>query len=148
MTSSNAVSAEDFDHIAKLHCRRWEDRSLDVVRAILVDLMTVTDAAEKFGMTRQQANVLRTRFIERMEKAAAVKLPAEQFMRKVLPANAVSLDTFKDDIRQLVKRGYSKEQIAEFLRANDVRVSERELSTFLGAMHENSGTSESKGRRR
>lgn len=97
-------------------------------------------------MTRQQANVLRARFIERMEKTAAVKVAAEEFMQQVTPANA--LDTFKDDIRQLVKRGYSEAQIADFLRANEVRVSAKELTNFLGAMDENSGSGESKGRRR
>lgn len=146
MTSSNAVSAEEFDRVAKLHCRRWEDRSLDVVRAILGHQEGVAAVAERFGMTRQQANVLRARFIERMEKTAAVKVAAEEFMQQVTPANA--LDTFKDDIRQLVKRGYSEAQIADFLRANEVRVSAKELTNFLGAMDENSGSGESKGRRR
>lgn len=146
--SSNAVSAEEFDRVAKLHCRRWEARSLSVVRALLVDSQRLSDVAEKFGMKPQQANVLRSRFLERMRKAAVVKMPAEQFMQTVTPASLSVLDMFKDDIRQLVKRGYSEAQIVDFLYANDVQVTTDELITFLGAMNENSGSSESKGRRR
>lgn len=149
--SSDAVSAEDFDRIAKLHCRRWEPRSIGVVRALLVDSRRISDVAAEFGMTPQQANVLRARFIERMKSKGVVKLPAEQFMQSVTPASASVpsvLDPFKNDIKQLCKRGYSETQIVDFLRANDVTVPAKELTNFLGAMNENVGSSESKGRRR
>ncbi|CAH0356002.1 hypothetical protein [Aquabacterium sp. CECT 9606] len=147
--SSDAVTAEEFDRIARLHCRRWEARSLDVVRALLVDQRRISEVAEAFGMKPQQANVLRTRFLDRMKSKGAVKLPAEQFMQSVNPAAQASvLDPFKDDIKQLVKRGYSEAQITEFLNVNDVQVSDTELTTFLGAMNENLGSGESKGRRR
>ncbi|PLX76729.1 MAG: hypothetical protein C0607_03440 [Azoarcus sp.] len=102
-------------------------------------------------MTPQQANVLRTRFIERMKSKGAVKLPAEQFMQSVTPASASVpsvLDPFKKEIRRLCKSGYSEAQIADYLRANDVKVPAKELTNFLGAMNENVGSSESKGRRR
>lgn len=146
--SSNAVSAKEFDRVARLHCRRWTARSLDVVRAVLVESKGLTEVAKAHDMTRQQVNVLRTRFLDRMKRAAVVKLPASQFMQTVTPASASVLDTFRDDIRQLVKRGYSQEQIADFLQANEVQVSAGELTTFLGALNENAGSSESKGRRR
>lgn len=146
--SSDAVSAEDFDRVARLHFRRWGERSLNVVRALLVDSRRITDVAEEFGMKPQQANVLRSRFLDRMKSKGVVKLPAEQFMQSVTPARASVLDPFRNDIKQLCKRGYSETQIADFLRANDVTVPAAELTNFLGAMNENLGSSESKGRRR
>ena len=113
----------------------WND-GLDLVARLADDQLDATAAA--LGQSRVD-------LIERMEKAATVKVAAEEFMQKVTPANAI--DPFKDDIKQLVKRGYSEAQIADFLRANDVRVSAKELTNFLGAMDENSGSGESKGRR-
>lgn len=146
--AGETVSAKEFDRVKRLHCRRWEARSLDAVRALLVDRKRISDVAEQFGMKPQQVNVLRARFFERMRREAAVKLPASQFMGTVAPANSSVLEPFKADIKQLVKRGYSTAQIADFLRANDIKVPARELNDLVGAINENSRSSESKGRRR
>lgn len=127
----NAVSAEDFDRVARQHCRGWGTDSLNVVRALLVDLERPADVAKKFDKTPQHVNVLKTRFLERMAKAAAVKVPADEFMLQTPPASSSVLEPFKAEISKLVKHGYSEEQIAEFLKANDVEVDAQELMTFL-----------------
>ena len=44
-------------------CRKWSERNLGVVRALLVEGDSMTDAAAKHEMSKQQANVLRTRFL-------------------------------------------------------------------------------------
>ena len=87
--------------------------------------------AKESDMTPQQANVLRARFVEYMRLEAIVKVPAEKFMMSVIPANTSVLQTFKKEIKQLNKRGYSEPQIMEFLAANDMKVSAKELYTFL-----------------
>lgn len=152
--ANDAVTAEEFDRVAKLHCKRWEARSLKVARALLVDGKRPVDVVEEFGIkSPQHAVVLRTRFLERMRQKAVVKVPAEQFMQSVTPFNTSVLEPFKDDLRQLTMRGYSEAQMVEFLRANDVEISPKELTTFLGAMNdktanESPGPGQPKGRRR
>ena len=149
---NNALSAETFERFARLHCRRWEARSLEVVRALLVESKRVTDVASQFGMKPQQAVVLRTRFLDRMREKGAVKVPATEFMQSVMPPNASPLDPFRDDLKQLVEHRYSVEQIKEYLQRNDLQVSEIELTAFLealnGTTHEDANVREPKGRRR
>jgi hypothetical protein len=155
--ANDAVPAEDFDRVATLHCKRWEARSLKVARALLVEGKRVTDVAEEFGMKSQQAIVLRTRFLERMRQKAVVKVPAETFMQSVTPSNTSVLEPFRNDLKQLTMHGYSEAQLVEFLRTNDVEVSQEELSTFLGVVNvktistpvnENPGPGKPKRRRR
>lgn len=142
-----AMTKKEFNRIARLYCPRWSPRSLDVVRSLLVydiekPAPRLADVARFFGMTRQQANILRGRFLERMKAdVAAKRVPAEQYMQTVDPALIdPALLGFKDDIKLLVKRGYSDEQIAGFLHANDVKISSADLTTFLGALNENQGS--------
>lgn len=145
--SVGPLTTKEFNRAARLHCLRWSPRSLNVVRALLVydpdgPVPQLSKIAKSFGMTRQQANILRGRFLERMKGDVATKrLPAEQYMQSVDPAliNAALLG-FSDDIKTLVKRGYSNEQIAEFLHGNDVNVSSADLTIFLGALNENQGS--------
>lgn len=145
--SVGPLTKMEFNRAARLYCLRWSPRSLGVVRALLVydpggPVPRLSKVAESFGMTPQQANVLRGRFLERMKgDGAAKKLPAEQYMQSVDPAlTDAALLAFTDDIKTLVKRGYSDEQIAEFLHANDVKISSADLITFLGALNEDQGS--------
>lgn len=146
--TTDAVTAEEFDRIAELHCRRWSEQSIQIVRSLLVEEKRISVVAEEFRVKPQQANVLRSRFLERMRREAVIKLPAEEYMQRVTPANSTVFDPFKKDIKQLIKRGYTESQIADFLRANDVKVKVRELSKFIEAMNENLSSGEPKGRRR
>lgn len=129
--TTNAVNAEEFDRVARQHCRAWSADSLQVVRALLVDLDRPADVARKFDKTPQHVNVLKKRFLDKMAKAAAVKVPADQFMLQTPPASTSALDPFKSEISKLVRHGYTEEQIGEFLKANDVEVDAQELVTYL-----------------
>jgi len=145
---SQPVSENEFNRVAQQHCQRWESRSLAAVRALLIEQVRLSEVAEKFGMKPQQVTVLRSRFLERMRREAAVKLPAEQFMQQVRPERASVLDPFRNDLRQLVKRGYALTQIGDFLQANNVKVPIKELRRFVEAMNEKVSSSEPKRRRR
>jgi hypothetical protein len=148
MTNDAAMTPEEFDHAAALFCSRWETRSRDVVRALVVDREPLSSAASRFGMTSQQANVLRQRFLHNIRRAAVLKVPAEQFMRKVAPSGASVLELFKKDLKQLVNGGYTQAQIEEFLRANDVDIPAEELTEFLKVLNETLRPRKSKGSRR
>lgn len=132
MSSVATFSADEFDRLAELHCPRWEARSIDIVRALLVDAdSTVKSVADKFGCKPQQVRVLQKRFLERVGTNGNVKVPAEQFMKTVKPATQEGLEPFRADIGKLTRHGYAFEQIAEFLRANDVQFTDDELNHFL-----------------
>ena len=142
------VAREEFDRVAALHCAGWEARSIAAVRCLLVDGERLSEVANKFGMSPQQAVVLRTRFLDRVATAAVVKLPASEFMREVAPAHEDKLKPFTKDVKRLLRRGYSRDQIVEFLMANQISVTVAELNTFLGAMNENASPGKPKGRGR
>ena len=137
---------ENFERVAQLYCRRWEKRSLNVVRSLLVDKVRLSEVAEKYEMKPQQANVLRSRFVECMRRASAVKMSAENFMHSVPPEGTSVLEPFKTDIKQLITNGYSETQISEYLKANGVNAPAEELTTFLRIINENLGSGKSKRR--
>ncbi len=142
--SKDAVSARVFNRVVELHCARWQSQSVEAVRALLVRSERPVDVARQLGMTPQHVTVLRARFLTKM----AVKVPATTFMQAVLPDGDGVFDPFKKDIRRLAKGGYTPQQIGAYLRKNGVRFKIGALNTYLGAMNENSHTSQSKGRRR
>jgi len=139
---------EDFERVAALYCRRWEKRSIDAMRALLVDKVRLSEVAEKYEMKPQQAIVLRTRFNEYMLRAATVKMSAENFMHSVPPESASIFEPFKTDIKKLIAKKYSETQISEYLKANGVSVPMEDLISYLRTIHENLGSSKSKGRGR
>lgn len=130
MSGDVTFSGDEFKRLVELHCPRWAARSIDIVRAVLVDSKTVPSVAKEFGIKPQHARVLLKRFIERARKTGGVKLPAEQFMQSVKPAMP-GLEPFRIDIGKLTRNGYAFEQIADFLRANEVKFSDDELKDFL-----------------
>jgi hypothetical protein len=143
-----AITAEEFDRAAALHCGRWEARSRAVVRALVVDHDSLSAVASRFGMTPQQANELRRRFLDRVRRAAVIKMPAEQFMRQVPPSNAALLALLKKDLKQLLHGGYTEAQIEEFLRVNNLDIPTEELTQYLKVISENARSRKSKGWRR
>jgi hypothetical protein len=128
MSSDVTYSDDEFSRLVALHCPRWEARSTDIVRALLVNSKTVATVANDFGIKPQHARELRKRFLERV---TIRKLPAEQFMQNVKPAALPGLEPFKVEIGKLARHGYAFEQIADFLRANDVQFTDDELKDFL-----------------
>ena len=98
MAGDALLTADEFERVSLLHCRRWAARSLLAVRALLVERKRMTDVAEQFGMKPQQVDVLRNRFLEKIRRGVAVKLPAEQYMGTVAPATLSVLSPFAADI--------------------------------------------------
>jgi hypothetical protein len=128
--SNGDVLFDDFEK-AKAQCHRWAPRSLEAMHALLVDGQRPSVVATLFNMTPQQVNTLRIRFLEKMKRATPVKVPAEQFMKTVAPAMPVTLATFTADLVRLHKNGYSDQQLVDFLQANDVQATTRQVSKLL-----------------
>jgi hypothetical protein len=148
MTNDAEITAEEFERAAALYCSRWEARSRDVVRALVVDRESLSAVAARFGMKPQQANVLRRRFLDSVRRAAVIKMPAAQFMRRVTPSSTAVLDLLKKDLKQLVHGGYTAAQIEDFLRANEINIPTEELTQYLKVISENARSRKSKGWRR
>ena len=87
----------------------------------------MTDAAAKHEMSKQQANVLRTRFL-----AKAGQERIEAFMAREKPKLSTTvLEPFKQDMQTLRDRGYTLAQIVAFLRESDVQTSVTTVRNFL-----------------
>jgi transposase-like protein len=125
------MRADEFDEAAKSHTfRRWNETSLAVVRALLVDGASTGEVAERFGTTTNQAWVWRDRFVKKYSKAKA-----EEFMRRNVQEKAPELpeqlETFRAAIVTLSENGYSDERIAEFLAENELKVTPADVRRFL-----------------
>jgi hypothetical protein len=129
------VSADVFDVIVKLYCVRWEDRSIEVVRSLLVDSLRISIVAHNFGVSTQHANVLRGRFKKYLadyRSRNALKMDAEAFMNAVAPDQNTALDAYRDEIKKLLDHGYSNNQILHFLQTNNVTVTEDQIQQLRG----------------
>lgn len=126
MTVSQMMTTEQFARVAST-CNNWSRRSLGVVRAILVDGISLNVAAATYEMSKQQANVVRSRFL-----AKAEKLRVDSFMAREKPKLATTaLESFSADMRLLRDKGYTIKQIVTFLRENGVETSVTTVRTFL-----------------
>lgn len=100
---------------------------MGVVRSVLVDGEPLTQAAAKHEMSKQQANVLRTRFI-----AKAGQERVEAFMAREKPKLATTvLEPFRQDMQTLRDKGYTLAQIVAFLQESDVQTSVTTVRKFL-----------------
>lgn len=127
---ADVVEASEFDRIAQRHCRRWADKSIAITRAVLVDQRRPYKVAEEFGITQGHVQVLLSRFRRYMQRDALQKVPAEEFMRQVVPPLERAA-LLRSDVKRLVQHGYTDGQIADFLRANDVELPAADLHNFL-----------------
>lgn len=123
-TLSPRMDAERFELVAS-RCQ-WSERSIGLVRALLVDGRPLSESAAAFGFTPQNANTLRTRFIAKAKK----RLLAD-FITTQLPSSILALRERDDEIRTLQAKGYSIEQILSYLAAAGVVVSERTLRNYF-----------------
>lgn len=120
------MSDAEFSRVAA-KCGRWSERNLGVVRSILVDGEPLTQAAAKHEMSKQQANVLRARFI-----AKAGQERVEAFMAREKPKLATTvLEPFRQDMQTLRDKGYTLAQIVAFLQESDVQTSVTTVRKFL-----------------
>lgn len=120
------MSSAEFNHVAQT-CKRWSDRSLSVARALLVDGLSLSEAAANHEMSSQQANVTRTRFLAKAEKQRV-----ESFMAREKPKLSTALlEPFAEDMRTLRDKGYTMRQIVLFLREQGIETSVTTVRNFL-----------------
>jgi len=119
------MDAAQFEHVAS-QCR-WSERSLAVVRDVLVDGVALSIAAQVRDMSTNQARVLLTRFT-----AKATNLRLETFMRREKPKLAVTtLEPYSNEVRTLRDKGYTVEQIVTFFKENGISTSLGVVRKFL-----------------
>ena len=120
------MSEAEFVRIAAM-CSKWSERSLGVVRALLVEGVPLSDAAAAHAMSRQQANIVRNRFMAKAEKQRI-----DAFMAREKPKLATTvLEPFGQDMRTLRDKGYTIRQIVAFLREQGIETSVSTVRNFL-----------------
>jgi hypothetical protein len=126
MTSpSPRMDAAQFERVAA-KCK-WSERSLGVAKALIVDEVSLSEAAATHTMSPQQANVIRARFL-----AKAEKLRVEEFMQREKPKlSSSALEPFSAEMQTLRDKGYTIEQIVAFLKENGVSTSPTTIRNFF-----------------
>ncbi len=126
MSFTPEIDNDLFERVS-LQLRRWSDRSLGVAKALIIDGLPLSEAAAMHDMSPQQANVIRTRFVEKADK---VRL--QSFMDREKPKlPKIELELFKPEIQTLHEKGYTVEQIITFLAENNVTASATTIRNFL-----------------
>jgi hypothetical protein len=126
MSFTPEIDNDLFERVS-LQLHRWSDRSLGVAKALIIDGVPLSEAAAMHDMSPQQANVIRTRFIEKADK---VRL--QSFMDREKPKlPKIELELFKPEIQTLHEKGYTVEQIITFLAENNVTASTTTIRNFL-----------------
>jgi len=117
----------DFEQV-KAKCARWSKRSISVARALIVDGRPIGDVADDYDMTKQQANVIRTRFYS---KAEQIRL--ETFRQRQRPAKATTeaIEPFANEVMKLHREGYTSAQLVDYLDGVGLTVSPTLVSKFL-----------------
>lgn len=118
------LDAARFERVAS-RCQ-WSERTLEVVRALLVDGRQLAEVAAAFQIKPQSAHTLRSRFLKRVEKDRLADFISGQPPSSVLP-----LRERDSEIRTLEAKGYSIEQILSYLASSGTSVSETTLRTYL-----------------
>lgn len=115
------MTEAEFNEI-KTACERWSDRSLNIVKAYLVEGKKLSDIEVAFNVKKQQVTVLSKRFVDKRLKT---------FMDSETPKNKKkSLASCKNHIKVLVKNGYSVDQILKYLKSVGVDADVAELLKF------------------
>jgi hypothetical protein len=123
--SAQRMDAALFDLVA-VKCK-WSDRSLGVAKLLIVEGVSLSEAAAAHQMSPQQANVIRGRFL-----AKADKHRVEEFMAREKPKlSGASLEPFSFEIKTLHEKGYTIEQIVVFLKENGVSTSPKTVRNSL-----------------
>lgn len=122
------IEASEFDEFAKTHCLRWSQQSLDIVRALVVDGRSLQDVAASYqNVTTNHANALRWRFMDRMEDAELNKFTSKKKPDKP----EIALAAYVRAVKKLDDRGYTVQQIIEYLSMQDVDASEPQVRQLL-----------------
>lgn len=129
-SAAETMAAEEFERVAR-GLRRWHSRSLEVVRALLVDGEAPSVVARQHNVTPQHAGVLRRRFEAKALEVSKKKVSAEDFMQAVKPGGDAALEPFRRELVQLRRSGYTNEQILLFLLENSIDTTESTLDQYL-----------------
>lgn len=141
VANKKPMDAKKFSLVASSYCKKWSKRSLEVVRALLVEGVSLDEAALTFNMKSQQASVLRGRFYKKEQLFDTDRV--QQFMEREKPKLLdIKLEPFLQDILTLRDKGYSNEQIIVYLKENGIHTTLESLENFIRSFgHENNSSS-------
>lgn len=126
---SDEITPAEFKAVAKT-CTRWEPRSLEAVRMLLVDGATMATVAKAQDMSIQQVSVLRKRF---MAKLPEYRLSA--FTKRVPPKGKPSkqseLQKKGAELEVLEASGYTHSQMVEYLAEHNIKATAAEIRKQL-----------------
>lgn len=129
--SSVVLQAKAFDRAAAQHFKRWTPRSLQAVRACLVDGERLSVVAKAHDMKPQTLVNARLRFLKRYYAERQVKVDADTFIKRYTPDGAAALKPFTKGLRRLVASGYSTPQIQAYLKLNGITLPSPTVRAFL-----------------
>jgi DNA-binding CsgD family transcriptional regulator len=121
------LSSQDFERMAST-LQRWSAKSLGVARSLLVDGLPLGEVAKAHAISPQQANIIRKRFLEKVEKDRI-----DAFMSREKPENEiVDITPYTREIKMLSSKGYTSEQIALYLKENSLATtSPKDIDSLL-----------------
>ena len=120
------LTPEDFDRVAST-LLRWSPKSLGVARALIIDRMPLGEVAKANAISPQQANVVRKRFIEKVEQDRV-----NSFMSREMPKQkGMDITPFMKQINLLSSKGYTSDQIVLYLKENGLTTTPKDIELLL-----------------
>jgi hypothetical protein len=120
------LTPEDFDRVAST-LLRWSPKSLGVARALIIDRMPLGEVAKANAISPQQANVVRKRFIDKVEQDRV-----NSFMSREMPKQkGMDITPFMKQINLLSSKGYTSEQIVLYLKENGLATTPKDIELLL-----------------
>jgi hypothetical protein len=120
------LTPEDFDRVAST-LLRWSPKSLGVARALIIDRMPLGEVAKANAISPQQANVVRKRFIDKVEQDRV-----NSFMSREMPKQkGMDITPFMKQINLLSSKGYTSDQIVLYLKENGLATTPKDIELLL-----------------
>jgi len=120
------LTPEDFDRVAST-LLRWSPKSLGVARALIIDRMPLGEVAKANAISPQQANVVRKRFIDKVEQDRV-----NSFMSREMPKQkGMDITPFMKQINLLSSKGYTSDQIVLYLKENGLATTPKDIDLLL-----------------
>ncbi len=120
------LTPEDFDRVAST-LLRWSPKSLGVARALIIDRMPLGEVAKANAISPQQANVVRKRFIDKVEQDRV-----NSFMSREMPKQkSMDITPFMKQINLLSSKGYTSDQIVLYLKENGLATTPKDIELLL-----------------
>ncbi len=120
------LTPEDFERIAST-LLRWSPKSLGVAKALIIDRMPLGEVAKANAISPQQANVVRKRFIDKVEQDRV-----NSFMSREMPKQkGMDITPFMKQISLLSSKGYTSDQIVLYLKENGLATTPKDIELLL-----------------